>query len=69
MFGNPLQPDRTGERRVPTKSTREIEVKGKMEGRTGWRGQNESQIEVTDLLVLPRPAKSVQNGEGFSGKI
>ena len=25
--------------------------------------------EMTDLLVLPRPAKSVQNGAGFSGKI
>ena len=24
--------------------------------------------EMADLLVLPRPAKSVQNGAGFSGK-
>ena len=24
--------------------------------------------EVEDLLVLPRPAKRVQNGAGFSGK-
>ena len=24
--------------------------------------------EVADLLVLPRPANSVQNGAGFSGK-
>ena len=24
--------------------------------------------EVEGLLVLPRPAKSVQNGAGFSGK-
>ena len=23
---------------------------------------------MADFLVLPRPAKSVQNGEGFSGK-
>ena len=46
-----------------------------MEERTGWRGQNESQIggeekrsEMADLLVLPRPAKSMQNGADFSGK-
>ena len=25
--------------------------------------------EMADLLVLPRPAKSVQNGAGFSGKL
>ena len=25
--------------------------------------------EVVDLLVLPRPAKSLQNGAGFSGKL
>ena len=24
--------------------------------------------EMADLLVLPRPAKSVQNGAGISGK-
>ena len=24
--------------------------------------------ETVDLLVLPRPAKSVQDGAGFSGK-
>ena len=24
--------------------------------------------EVVDLLVLPRPAKNLQNGAGFSGK-
>ena len=45
-----------------------------MEERTGWRGQNESQQEekrreMADFMVLPRPAKSVQNGKGFSGKI
>ena len=31
-------------KRVPPRSAREINVKGKMEERTGWRGQNESQI-------------------------
>ena len=45
-----------------------------MEEKTGWRGQNESQIggeekKMADLLVLPRPAKSVQNGAGFSEKL
>ena len=28
----------------------------------------EERREVADLLVLPRPAKSLQNGAGFSGK-
>ena len=36
-----------------------LEIKGK----TG-----EKTREVADLLVLPRPAKSLQNGAGFSGK-
>ena len=41
-----------------------------MEERTGWRGQNESKIEeVACLLVLPRPAKSLQNGTGFSREL
>ena len=29
---------------VPVRSAKKIEVKGKMEERSGWRGQNESQI-------------------------
>ena len=44
-----------------------------MEERIGWQEQNKSQIggeekrrEVEDLLVLPRPAKSMQDGAGFS---
>ena len=32
------------EREVPARSAREFEVKGKMEEKTEWRGQNESQI-------------------------
>ena len=32
------------------------------------RGQSESRREMTDLLVLPRQAESLQNGAGFSGK-
>ena len=45
-----------------------------MKERREWRGQSESQIEgkekreVAGLLVLPRSAKSVQNGTGFSGE-
>ena len=33
------------------------------ERESDWRGR-----ERADLLVLPRPEKSVQNGAGFSGK-
>ena len=29
---------------VPARSTTEFEIRGKMEERTGWRGQNENQI-------------------------
>ena len=30
--------------------------------------QEEKRREMADLLVLPRPAKSVQDGARFSGK-
>ena len=50
-------------------SAREFEVKGKMEDKTQRQGQSESRRrEMADLLVLPRPAKSLQNGAGFSRK-
>ena len=58
-----IQEDR--EKTVPTRSAREIVVKGKMEKRTE-RDSDRRRREVGDLLVLPRPAKSVQNGAGFS---
>ena len=58
-----IQEDR--EKTVPTRSAREIVVKGKMEKRTE-RDSDRRRREVADLLVLPRPAKSVQNGAGFS---
>ena len=32
------------------------------------RESDKRRKEVEDLLVLPRPAKSVQNAAGFSGK-
>ena len=32
------------------------------------RESDKRRREVADLLVLPRPAKSVQNGAGFSEK-
>ena len=35
--------------------------------RTG-RESDRRRREVADLFVLPRPAKSVQNGASFSGK-
>ena len=52
------------EKTVPARSAREFEVKGKMEERTGR--ESDRRREVADLLVLPRPAKSMQNGTGFS---
>ena len=33
------------EKTVPARSATEFEITGKMEERTGWRGQNESQTE------------------------
>ena len=32
------------------------------------RKSDKRRKEVAGLLVLPRPAKSLQNGAGFSGK-
>ena len=55
------------EKTVSARSAREIEVKGKMEKRTEGDSDRRRR-EVADLLVLPRPAKSVQNGAGFSRK-
>ena len=55
------------EKTVPARSAKEIEVKGKMEERTE-RESDSRRREVTDLLVLQRPAKSLQNGTGFSRK-
>ena len=65
MSGDPLQPDKTGGERgqfLP-----EIKIKGKMEERTE-REPDRRRREVADLLVLLRPAKSLQNGAGFSRK-
>ena len=55
------------EKTVPARSAREFEVNGKMEERTE-RESDKRRREVADLLVLPRPAKSVQDGANFSGK-
>ena len=30
--------------------------------------ESDSRREMADVLVLPRPGKSAQNGAGFSGK-
>ena len=35
--------------------------------KTERESDNRRREEMADLLVLPRPAKSVQNGAGFSG--
>ena len=45
MSGDPLQSGRAGgEKTVPARSATEFEIRGKMEEKTGWRGQNESRI-------------------------
>ena len=49
------------------RSATEFGIRGKMEERTE-READRRRREMADLLVLPRPAKSVQNGAGFSGK-
>ena len=46
----------------------EFEIKEKMDEKTGWRESDNRRREVVYLLVLPRPAKSLQNGASFSGK-
>ena len=53
--------------KVAARSATEFEVKGKMEARTE-RESDRRRREVADLVVLPRPTKSLQNGAGFSGK-
>ena len=55
------------EEREKTVFAREIEVKGKTKERRK-RESSERRREMADLLVLPRPAESLQNGVGFSGK-
>ena len=56
---------------VPDKSAREFEIKRKDGGRNKMartkRESDKKRREMAELLVLPRPAKSVQNGAGFSG--
>ena len=47
------------------RSATEFEIRG--ENRTRVR-QKEKRRKMVDFMVLPRPAKSVQNGAGFSGK-
>ena len=65
--------NRRREKTVSPRYATKFEIRGKMEEKIKWRGQNESRIvgeekKVADLLVLPRPKKRVQNGAGFSGK-
>ena len=54
---------------VPDRSAREIEVEDGGEDRVArTERKSERRRETTDLLVLPRSAKSMQNDAGFSGK-
>ena len=64
MSGDPLWPDRMG---GENRSATEFEVKGKMKERNE-RESDRRRREMTDLLVLSRPAKSMQNAAGFSRK-
>ena len=67
MSEDPLLSDSTGnEKTIHARSAAEFEIGGKMEERTE-RESDRRRREVEDLLVLPRSAKSVQNGAGFSG--
>ena len=59
-LGTPCSLIEQGERRQFLPDLPEIEVKGKMKER--------KRREVVDLLVLPRQAKSMQDGAGFSRK-
>ena len=52
---------------VAARSATEFDIKGKFEERTE-REPDSKRREMADSLVLPRPAKSVENGAGFSGK-
>ena len=56
------------EKTVPARSATEFEIKGKMEERTERESDSRREEKMADFMVLPRPAKSVQNGAGFSGK-
>ena len=49
------------------RSATEFEITGKVEERTE-RESDRKRREMADFMVLPRPAKSVQNGAGFSRK-
>ena len=55
------------EKTVPARFATEFDIREKMEERTE-RESDRRRREMADLLVLPRSAKSVQNGAGFSGK-
>ena len=44
-------------------------MKGKTEEKTEWQARSGgSRREMADLLVLPKPAESMQIGAGFRGK-
>ena len=68
MSGDPLEPDRTGgEKAVPDRSVREIEVKVKMEERTEWREQSESQIGGEEMRS-GRPVGAAGTSKGLQQK-
>ena len=52
---------------IEDRSATEFEIRGKMEERTE-RESDSRREEKWQTMVLPRPAKSVQNGADFSGE-
>ena len=56
--------NRRKEKTISVRSAKEFEAKGKTEERT----EREKRRKMTALLVLPRPAESLENGARFSEK-
>ena len=66
VSGDPLQSDRTGEE--IRQFLPDLPQGLRQEERTERESQQENRGKMADPLVLPRPAKSVQNGAGPSRK-
>ena len=66
---DPLKPDSKGKKRRFLLNKPEFWVKDEGEDGVSTTEQDSERkkIEAADLMVLPTPAKSLQNGAGFSG--
>ena len=65
MAGEPLLPDSKGEKIVPARCAREFQVTGKD---SMARVVEKNRRNKADLIVLPRPAESLQSGTGAMTK-